>query len=229
MPIRINLLAEAQAAEEERRKDPVKRAIWGAAGAVVLVVAGIGYLQLEAMTRSSRLLLLDGDWTRTKPRYDQVLQNKKKIDDANSKMAALQNYAAERFVWGSVLNAFSQAMTNVSNVQVTRLQTEQLFAAVPAAKPGTPAAPAAASTARPGSVTERIKITLTAKDFGKENDENYNKMREAIADFPYFKERLDKARGIRLENLSPRSVDPLDPAKSFVQFVLECQFSDRNY
>jgi len=28
MPIRLNLLAEAQAAEEARRRDPVKRAIW---------------------------------------------------------------------------------------------------------------------------------------------------------------------------------------------------------
>jgi hypothetical protein len=28
MPIRLNLLAEAQAAEEARRKDPVKRVIW---------------------------------------------------------------------------------------------------------------------------------------------------------------------------------------------------------
>ena len=28
MPIRLNLLAEAQAAEDLRRRDPVKRALW---------------------------------------------------------------------------------------------------------------------------------------------------------------------------------------------------------
>ena len=39
MPIRINLLAEAQAAEEMRRRDPVKRALWGASIVVVGVIA----------------------------------------------------------------------------------------------------------------------------------------------------------------------------------------------
>ena len=32
MPIRINLLAEQQAAEEARRRDPVKRALWVGSG-----------------------------------------------------------------------------------------------------------------------------------------------------------------------------------------------------
>lgn len=220
MPIRINLLAEAQAAEELRRKDPVKRAIWAAAGVILAVVGVIGYLQLQTMHKSNQLVLLEGEWTRNKAHFGLVQTNKAKIIEATARLTALQEYAAQRFVWAPALNALSQAMTNVSNVQVTRLQTEQTFIAPPPAKPGT-------VPARPPAVTERIKITLTAKDFGKENDENYNKMREAIADFPYFKENLDKTKGIRLENLSPRSVDAMDPAKSFVQFVLECQFSDR--
>ena len=38
MPIRINLLAEAQAAEEMRRKDPVKRAVWIGGFVIFLVL-----------------------------------------------------------------------------------------------------------------------------------------------------------------------------------------------
>ena len=47
MPIRINLLAEQQAAEELRRRDPVKRAIWVAGFFVVVVVVWSGYLQFK--------------------------------------------------------------------------------------------------------------------------------------------------------------------------------------
>ena len=43
MPIRLNLLAEAQAAEEARRRDPVKRAVWMAA---LIIVADPGLEQL---------------------------------------------------------------------------------------------------------------------------------------------------------------------------------------
>ncbi len=40
MPIRLNLLAEAQAAEEMRRRDPVKRALW-LAGLIIAADAGV--------------------------------------------------------------------------------------------------------------------------------------------------------------------------------------------
>jgi len=39
MPIRINLLAESQALEEMRRRDPVKRAIWVGVLVVSLLLA----------------------------------------------------------------------------------------------------------------------------------------------------------------------------------------------
>ena len=46
MPIRLNLLAEAQAAEEARRRDPVKRAIWLAALIIALMSIPFGGLLL---------------------------------------------------------------------------------------------------------------------------------------------------------------------------------------
>ena len=53
MPIRLNLLAEAQAAEEMRRRDPVKRALWVAALIVALMLVWSSYLQLRATLANS--------------------------------------------------------------------------------------------------------------------------------------------------------------------------------
>ena len=49
MPIRINLLAEAKAAEELRRHDPVKRVIFVGALAVALTLVWSSSLQLQTM------------------------------------------------------------------------------------------------------------------------------------------------------------------------------------
>ena len=49
MPIRINLLAEAQIAEDLRRRDPVKRAIFVGALLVVLALVWSSSLQLEVV------------------------------------------------------------------------------------------------------------------------------------------------------------------------------------
>jgi hypothetical protein len=48
MPIRLNLLAEAQAAEDFRRRDPVKRGIGLAALLVALMLVFSSFLQLRA-------------------------------------------------------------------------------------------------------------------------------------------------------------------------------------
>ena len=55
MPIRLNLLAEAQAAEEARRRDPVKRAILAAAFLVAIMLAWSSWLQGRAMLASNQL------------------------------------------------------------------------------------------------------------------------------------------------------------------------------
>src|SRR5512133_552686 len=55
MPIRINLLAEQQAAEEARRRDPVKRALWVGGGLVALMVVWIVLLQLRLASAKAEL------------------------------------------------------------------------------------------------------------------------------------------------------------------------------
>ncbi|HXG47613.1 MAG TPA: hypothetical protein VNO52_08310, partial [Methylomirabilota bacterium] len=62
MPIRINLLAEAQAAEELRRKDPVKRAALVAGALVTGVAAWSGTLQFQVLRSKRDLGQLEARW-----------------------------------------------------------------------------------------------------------------------------------------------------------------------
>ena len=55
MPIRINLLAESQALEDMRRRDPVKRAIWVGVFLGLVILAWSSSLQLKAMVAKGKL------------------------------------------------------------------------------------------------------------------------------------------------------------------------------
>ena len=67
MAIHINLLAESQALEEMRRRDPVKRAIWVGAIVGALVLAWSGYLQVKLMAATSEATM---PMTLAKLRYE---------------------------------------------------------------------------------------------------------------------------------------------------------------
>jgi len=229
MPIRINLLAEAQAAEELRRKDPTKRAIIGGIGLVALVVIYIVWLQIEIGNQKSRLAQAQAEYKRIEPQYLQVLTNRALIAAAEKNLSALTNMAASRFLWAPVLSALSQAMTNVStNVSVVRIQTEQNYIqASPAVPPQfDPQTKKMTKPGIPAKITENIRLIITAKDYGKDTDENYNKMIQAMAEMPYFRQNLS-TNGIHLREMMPPAPDPADPSRSFVQFTLECQFQSR--
>ena len=78
MPIRLNLLAEAQAAEELRRRDPVKRALWLS----VLVIAGMlawsSFLQLRTTLANSDLTRMEAQTGARTNEFRQILDSQKK-------------------------------------------------------------------------------------------------------------------------------------------------------
>src|SRR6266480_2219033 len=105
MPIRLNLLAEQQAAEDLRRRDPVKRAIWvaGLIGGVMLIWSG--RLQIKLMGAMSEVNRYESAWKKLEPEYNKVTANFEKAADAETKWAALQALATNRFLWAAPLNA----------------------------------------------------------------------------------------------------------------------------
>ena len=88
MPIRINLLAEAQALEEMRRRDPVKRAIRLAVLLGVLILVWAGYLQTRILNVKSEVSRLQAQHQARTNDYRQVIANKRKWEDATEKLDA---------------------------------------------------------------------------------------------------------------------------------------------
>jgi len=78
---------------------------------------------------------------------------------------------------------------------------------------------------RPASATERIVLTLEAKDSAPNPGDQVNKLKQAILGNPYFKTVLTRTNEVRLASLSP----PQAPAdgKPFVLFTLECRYPER--
>jgi hypothetical protein len=220
MPIRINLLAEAQAAEDLRRRDPVKRVIFCAAFLVALMLVWSSSLQLKAMLAkkdvSDRLTEIQ---TRTNE-FQRVQVDQKKMADVKSKLDALKKMTASRFLQGNLLNALQ--LVNVSGVQLTRIKVDQDYFYTPGSKPQTNGD--RITPGRPDTVMERIVVSLDARDSGPSPGDQVNKFKEAVAQQTYFKTALNKTNGVQLTYLSPPQVGT--DGKSFVLFTLQCNFPE---
>jgi len=222
MPIKLNLLAEAQAAEELRRKDPVKRAV-GIGGLVVLaLLLWSAVLYSESFALKSQQRDLEGAWKKYETRFLELSNDQKAVKEMNQKIASLDRFTTNRFLWGSALNAFQQTIPPAlaDKIQVLRLNGSheyQFSEAVAPRKKGTVTEPG-----KPAASRERITITIEARDFGNPADQNYNKFKNSIVSVPFFKELLPSpSEDIRLKSVSPPVRDLLN--KEYVQFTLECK------
>ena len=125
MPIRINLLAEMQAAEEARRRDPVKRTVLAGVGLVVVMLLWMTMLTLQVRQTKNELA---GERSRLAGLADRALvvsNNNRVLVDLTSKADALVKYATNRFLWGTALDAFQH--TTLSNVWVMELASVQSY------------------------------------------------------------------------------------------------------
>ncbi len=221
MPIRINLLAEAQALEEMRRRDPVKRAIWGAGILVSILVAGSIWLQVKAQFARREVNQLQNQITARAQKYQQALEGQKKLADVNYRLAELQLMATNRLLYGTLLNALQQ--TTIDDVQLLRFKTEQNFRFTDEVKPKTNANDQVIA-GKPASVTETSLIKLEARDSGANAGDQVNKYKQALAENPYFHALKGKTNEVRLTSLLPPiMVD----GHSCVQFALEYRFPEQ--
>jgi hypothetical protein len=224
MPIRINLLAESQAAEEIRRRDPVKRAIWVGVCVVVMVLVWSSSLQVKIMADSGHLSNLEGKLASHTNEYTRILENEHKLAESNEKLKALNELAARRFLQANMLDAFQHSP--VEGIQINRLHTDQTYEVMPEI-PTTRGDNGKMIPGRPGMATERIKLYIDARD-GSTNPGimQVNKFKDIISQTSYFeKERISSNR-ITLKNITSPTFDN-ETQKSFVLFSLECPYEDR--
>ena len=223
MPIRLNLLAEAHAAEEERRRDPVKRAVWLAALVIALILAWSSYLQLRTALASSDVSRMEAQLGARTNEFQQVLDHQKKTAEMNEKLRVLRLLTANRFLNGTLLNALQQ--TTAQDVQLVRLKVDQLYTRVEATKAHTNE-DNVVTKARPASATERIAVNFDGIDSSASPGDQVSRFKIVLATNAYFKDMLAGTNPISLKSLSPLQVSPVT-GKPCVMFTLECRYPEK--
>jgi hypothetical protein len=220
MAIRINLLAEAQVAEETRRKNPVKLGIWIGSFLVAVVLLFILKLQLDIVFSKQHLSSSEESWKQNNDKYKDVTNNIAKTAEMDKKLAALDRLATNRFYWAPVLNTLQQTM--IKDIQVLRVTGEQQYTKEAPKTTGT----GANKVTLPGGVVEKISLFIDAKDYNP-NAQTYDKFKETLTHCPFFVNLLGTRNAFVLDGtLGAPTVDPTDPSKQFVVFKLASHFTE---
>ena len=213
MPIRLNLLAEAQAAEELRRRDPIKRVIFGGVLVVALMLAWWSWLQLRVMVANSNLSQIEAQIQSHTNAYQVVLVSEKKIAETKANLAALQKLTGNRFLQGNLLNALQYA--TVPGVQLVRLRVDQTYQVNQGIGHSDQR-----HQLRKKLSCHWMRRTSAATRVIKSTD-----LKMPSVDESYFEAALGKTNVVRLTNLSAPQVDA--NGKPSVLFTLQCAYPDQ--
>ena len=228
MPIRVNLLAEQLAAEEMRRRDPVKRAYWVAGGVVGLVLIWTGLLQTQLSRATSELAIQNAKWKSLEPKFKVIDAEHRRTAAIESRLDALDRLSTNRFLWANVLNALQFTVND--GIEVQRVIGKQSFVLVDPIPAKTNTVTGSTNKTiipgKLGSSKQTLSLTIQGRDVSSNPGNQINRFREGIATHPFFASELKKVEGVALRNRSPVTQDPLEPTRSFVEFTLECQFPE---
>ncbi len=121
MPIRINLLAEQQAAEEARRRDPVKRAIWAGAALAAMMILWAVLLQLRLASARAELSRYSNQLQAVEENSKEARLKSNSAGQLESRITNLQRYSTNRFFCATALDAIQQVMSE--DIRVVQFQT----------------------------------------------------------------------------------------------------------
>lgn len=221
MPIRINLLAEAQAAEELRRRDPVKRAMWVGVLLIAGVLAWASLLQARITLHKTQVSRLEAKMQDLEVEYGEVVASQKSLNESRQKLEALERLSANRYLSGNLLDALQRAY--VENVKVVKIHTDFDYTLTAATKPKTNAFNVIQG--KPATATERIKVRIQAMDDSANPGDRVNDYTEAVASLEHFNEVFkEEERDVKLDGLTPPQTDTT--GKQFVLFTLECTYPE---
>lgn len=221
MPIRINLLAEAQALEELRRRDPVKRAVLVGALLVVAVLVWSSSLWLRAVAAKGELNRIEGDLASNTNKFAEARAAQQELQDVRLKLAALRDLATNRFLNGNLLDALQHA--TVPNVELTHIRVDQSYVLTPESKPKTEGG--RTIPAKPATVTEKIGVTLEARDYSQVAGAALPAYKQALTELPYFQKALARTNDIQLRDYS--SPKNGGEGRSFITFKLEIAYPEK--
>jgi hypothetical protein len=214
MPIRINLLAEAQQAEEMRRKDPVKRACWIAGFAVFVILMWAATLQFKIIVAKSEVSGFQASWKQIEKQVKEVNDHRATTRGLESKLSALDQFTTNRMLWAGAMDALQH--TTVEGVQLVRIHTEQTFAQ--------PEAVGAGAKDRPLTAIERTVVELEGRDYSASPGSHVPHFKQTLASSPYFKTILQKTNTIQLTS---QTAPQLEMGRSFVGFGFKLFFEEK--
>jgi len=209
-------------AEDLRRRDPVKRAIWIGATLVSLMLIWSLSIQFKAIIAKQQLSRVDANMALHKTEHQAVQEDLSKLSEATNKLGRLQLLSTSRLLHGTVLNAFQQAM--VDDIRLTKLKIEQQYVVTEETKAKTNGN--RITPGKPPTVTEKIVAVVDARDFSiTPGDDQVNKYKEKLAGHPYFQSVLGKTNEVRLVNLSRPTASAEGGA--YVDFSLEIRYPEK--
>lgn len=219
MPIRINLLAEEQHEAELRRRDPVKRAVTVAAVIVACVVGYYAWLLTQKGLKSAAvdknkqaLTAIEADAAVAREALSGVTELEKRIH-------ALNNLSTNRVLWGTFMNALQQvAMKEVPVSQFRVIQDYRIDRPPPQGK-----------IPMPATAIQQISVGITARDYGRPQQQLYNQFRQKMLGHEWLKEQLDEENGVTFEPFGTRTPDRNDPSRSFLPFTMKVNFKQLEF
>jgi hypothetical protein len=220
MPIRLNLLAESQAMEDMRRRDPVKRSFLAGIGVVSVMLVWSASLGVKSIAYKSEISSLDNIMEAHANQHKEVMNNLGQMKEISGKLASLDKLSTNRFLVASMLNALQQ--TTMDDVQLSRLRLDDnlIFNEEIKASSG--------KTPRAASVTEKIVLTLDARDSCAKPGDLIPKFQQKIAAASYFDTMLKKGDQdrVHLKDGSYGAVQMGVDNRPFQPFALECRFKE---
>lgn len=219
MPIRINLLAEEQYLAEMRRRDPVKRSAWLGGFMVFLMLLCWGWLLFSSHNAKSVLAGHEASLKRIEAKSKDTADLIKKAGDIEKNIHSLNRMATNRVLWSACMNALQEC--TLGQIQVTRIRAEQSYNVVPAV------VSKERGKSKPASSTERIVLVITARDYGRPEDESSIKFKKRINEHPWFSQHLAKENPISFKGFTNPTADKDDPSRVFVSFTMECAFAEQ--
>jgi len=220
MPIRINFLAEEQAAEDLRRRDPVKRNMVFAIGVVGLLVLGAVYLIIMGIKDKGVLGARTSEWEGMKASVEAVEKDEKRIKEIERNLTDLTRLATNRFLWAPVLDALQQTLPE--HVAVTRFEGQQAYI-VFTPPPLTRDQIKEGAKPKPPSATQKITLRIKGIDTGERSDRAYSLFLKNVSTHPYFTSNL-VPNGV-VFSVPPSAVIDLD-GKQATGFELECRYPE---
>jgi hypothetical protein len=156
---------------------------------------------------------LAGDMNSRTNQNEVILANKRNLDESKMKLMALNRLATNRFLMGSMLNSFQKS--TVDNVQLVRLSVNQTYTLTEEAKTTN-----GVGVPKPGTATEKIVVTLNAKDNSADAGAGVKKYQDNISG------AANLPRDFRLTSRGVPTTDP-DGKSAYVLFTLEGRFTEK--